>query len=190
MLTANALLQMAFLGVFSYLAANLIQTYGMTVGETVLPLALAGLVVIAGGLIGGRIADSRRRLSLLTLAASLGGLLAVLVFVGTVSPWLTVAFAFGVTASLRVSSSITPTLLSELADSSRSTATRMFAVSNQIGVFGGASIRGVMLALGGFPMVGIFCLGAAGVGGALVLLKVRDSADFLERIALREANAD
>jgi len=59
-LTANALLQMAFLGVFSYLAANLIQTYGMTVGETVLPLALAGLVVIAGGLIGGRIADSRR----------------------------------------------------------------------------------------------------------------------------------
>ena len=89
---------MAFLGVFSYLAANLIQTYGMTVGETVLPLALAGLVVIAGGLIGGRIADSRRRLSLLTLVASLGGLLAVLVFVDTGSPWLTVTFAFGVTA--------------------------------------------------------------------------------------------
>ena len=55
----------------------------MTVGETVLPLALARLGVIAGGLIGGRIADSRRRLSLLTFAASLGGLLAVLVFVGT-----------------------------------------------------------------------------------------------------------
>ncbi len=189
-LTANALLQMAFLGVFSYLAANLIQTYGMTVGETVLPLTLAGLGVIAGGLIGGRIADSRRRLSLLTLAASLGGLLAVLVFVGTVSPWLTVAFAFGVTASLRVSSSITPTLLLELADSFRSTATGMFAVSNQVGVFGGASIGGVMIALGGFPMVEIFCLGAAGVGGALVLLKVRNSAGFLEPIALQEANSD
>ena len=105
-LTANALLQMTFLGVFSYLAANLIQTYGMTVGETLLPLTLAGLGVISGGLISGRIADSRRRLSLLTLAASLGRLLAVLVFVGTVSPWLTMAFAFGVTASLRVSSFI------------------------------------------------------------------------------------
>jgi|GEM_PF-869660 len=58
---ANALLQMAFLGVFSYLAANLMQTYGMTAGETVLPLALAGLGVIAGGFVGGRMADSRRR---------------------------------------------------------------------------------------------------------------------------------
>ena len=66
----------------------------------------------------------------------------------------------------------------------------MFAVSKQVDVFGGASIGRVMLALGGFPMVGIFCLGAAGVGGALVLLKIQDSADFLERIALREANAD
>jgi predicted MFS family arabinose efflux permease len=66
----------------------------------------------------------------------------------------------------------------------------MFAVSNQVGVFGGASIGGVMLALGGFPMVEIFCLGAAGVGGALVILKVRNSADFLERIALQEANSD
>ena len=52
------------------------------------------------------------------------------------------------------------------------------------------TIGGVMLALGGFPTVGIFCLGATGVGGALVLLRIRNSADFLERIALREANAD
>ena len=190
MLTANALLQMAFLGVFSYLAANLIQTYGTTVGENVPSLALAGLGVIASGLIGGRIADSRHRLSLLTLAASLGGLLAVLVSVGIVSPWLNVAFAFGGKASLRVSSSITPTLLLELADSFRSTTTGMFTVRDQVGVFGGASIGGVMLALGGFPMVEIFCLGAARVGGVLVLLKIRNSADFLERIALREANSD
>ncbi len=64
----------------------------------------------------------------------------------------------------------------------------MFAVSNQIGVFGGASIGGAMLAMGGFPMVGFFCLGVAGVGSALVLLKVRNPAEFLERIALREAS--
>ena len=185
---------MAFLGVFSYLAANLIQTYGMTAGETVLPLALAGFGVIAGGFIGGRIADYRRRLTFLAIAAAiaalLGGLLAVLAFVGPVSPWLTVALAFGVATSVRISSSITPTLLLELAGSSRTTATGMFAVSNQVGFLGGASIGGAMLAMGGFPMVGFFCLGAAGVGGAVVLLKVRDSAEFLERIALREANAD
>ena len=187
-LAANALVITALFGVLSYLAANLIQTYGMTAGETVLPLALAGLGVIAGGFIGGRIADSRRRLNFLAIAALLGGLLATFVFVGPVSPWLTVAFAFGVATSLRISSSVTPTLLLELAGSSRSTATGMFAVSNQVGVFGGASIGGAMLAMGGFPMVGFFCLGAAGLGGALVLLKVRDPAEFLERNALRDAN--
>ena len=46
-----------------------------------------------------------------------------------------------------------------------------------------------MLALGGFPMVGFFCLGAAVAGAVLVLLKVRDSAEFLERIALRDGQA-
>ena len=189
-LATNSMMLMAFFAMFSYLAANLIQTYGMTAGETVLPLALAGLGVIAGGFIGGRIADSRRRLNILTLAALLGGLLAVLAFVSTVSPWLTVASAFGVAASLRISMAIAPTQLLELAGSSRSTATGMFAISNQVAVFGGASIGGVMLAMGGFPLVGFFCLGAAGVGGALVLLKVRESAEFLERIDLREANAD
>ncbi len=189
-LAANALVIMALFGVLSYLAANLIQTYGMTAGETALPLALAGLGMIAGGFIGGRISDSRRRLNFLTIAALLGGLLAVLAFVGTVSPWLTVVFAFGVAASLWITASVTPTLLLELAGSSRSTATGMFAVSNQVGVFGGASIGGAMLAMGGFPMVGFFCLGAAGVGGALVLMKVRDPTEFLECIALREASAD
>lgn len=188
-LAANALLQMAYLGVFSYLAANLIQTYGMTAGETVLPLALAGLGVFAGGFIGGRIADYRHRLALLAIAALFGGPLAVLVFIGSVSPWLTVALAFGVAAIVRISSTVTPTLLMEFAGNSRTTATGMFAVSNQAGFFGGASIGGVMLALGGFPMVGFFCLGAAVAGAVLVLLKVRDSAEFLERIALRDGQA-
>ena len=189
-LTANAMLLMAFFCMFSYLAANLIQTHGMTAGETVLPLALAGLGVIAGGFIGGRIADSRRRLNFLTLAALLGGLLGFLAFVSTVSPWLTVVSSFGVAASLRMSTAIAPTLLLELAGSSRGTVIGMFAASNQVGVFGGASIGGVMLAMGGFPLVGFFCLGAAGMGGAMILLKVRESREFLERIALREANAD
>ncbi len=188
-LAANAMFQMVFFGVFSYLATNLIQTYGMTTGETVLPLALAGLGVIAGGFIGGRIAGYRRRLTFLGIAALFGGLLAVMVFVGQVSPWLTVGLASGVAAIVRISSSVTPTLLLDLAGSSRSTVIGMFAVSNQVGVLGGASIGGAMLALGGFPMVGIFCLGAAVVGAALVLSKVRDSAEFLERIALREGTA-
>ena len=186
---ANALLQMAFFGVFSYLAANLIQTYDLAAGETVLPLALAGLGVIAGGFIGGRIARHRRRLAWLAVASLICGLMAALLYSAPVSLWLTVAVAFGVGSMATISWAVLPTLLMELAGSSRTTATGMFATSNQVGVFGGAWIGGAMLALGGFPMVGFFCLGAAVAGSAVVLLKVRDSPEFLERIAKPEGRA-
>lgn len=188
-MAANALLNMTFFSVFSYLAAKLIQTYGLTAGETVLPLAVAGLGVIAGGFIGGRLAGHRRRLDWLVPAYLVGGLLAVLVFTTTVSPWIIVVLAFGAGSMTTISTTVLPTLLMELAGSSRTTATGMFAVSNQVGVFGGASIGGAMLALGGFPMVGFFCLGAAILAAIVLRLKVRDSAEFLERIALRESGA-
>ncbi|MFQ6026253.1 MAG: MFS transporter [Dehalococcoidia bacterium] len=188
-LVVNALLQMVFFGVFSYLAARLIQTYGMEAGEIVLPLTLAGLGVIAGGFIGGRVAGHRHRLVLLAIAALVSGLLAVLIFVAPVSPWPTVVLALVVGSMTTIASVVTPALLIELAGRARSTAAGIFAFSNQIGVFGGASIGGAMLALGGFPLVGFFCLGMAIVAAAVVRIKVRDSAEFLEQIALRESKS-
>ena len=50
----------------------------------------------------------------------------------------------------------------------------------------GASIGGLMLALGCFSLVGMFSLGAAVAAALIVRLKVRDSAEFLERVALRK----
>ena len=175
LLAANSLLTMSFIGVFSYLAANLIQSYGMSAGETVLPLGLAGLGGIVGGYVGGRVADHRRRLMLLVVSSLLTGLMAGLVFIGLPSPWPVVALAFGVGAMSRVSGVVTPTVLMELAGRSRTTATGLFAVSNQLGQTGGASIGGAMLALAGFPSVGFFCLGAAVIAAGVVAGRVRDS---------------
>ena len=69
------------------------------------------------------------------------------------------------------------------------TATGLFAVSNQIGLIGGASIGGAMLALGGFPVVGFFGLVAAVLAAVVVRVKVRDSEEFLEQVALRDSEA-
>ena len=185
-LSVNGLLQMTRFGVFGYLAARLIQSYGLTAGETVLPLALAGLGLVAGGFMGGRISAHRRRLTWVGLTFMTAGLLAALVFAVTVSLWLTVALAFGVGTMAPISRTILPALLMELAGDSRATATGLFAVSNQFGVFCGASVGGAMLALGGFPMVGFFCLAAAAAAAVVVAVKVRDSKEFLAMVALRE----
>jgi predicted MFS family arabinose efflux permease len=52
-LIANALEQMAFFGLVSYLAAHLMQSYHMPAGDTALPLALVGGGVVVGGVLGG-----------------------------------------------------------------------------------------------------------------------------------------
>ena len=63
-------------------------------------------------------------------------------FMTDISPWVTVLLAFGVAGLLPLSWPVTAVLLTELAGQSRATATGLFAVSNQLGAVGGASLGG------------------------------------------------
>jgi predicted MFS family arabinose efflux permease len=103
-----------------------------------------------------------------------------------VSPWITIALACGTAGLARISTVVTPAWLLERAGGSRTTATGVFAVSNQLGVFGGSSLGGLMLALGGFPLLGFFCLGVAIIAAAVVRFKVRESAEFLAQRVPRQ----
>jgi DHA1 family inner membrane transport protein len=185
-LTANALQRLVFFGMFAYLAAHLMQSYHMRAGDTSLPLAVAGSGAIVGGFLGGWVADHRRRLAWYAMSCVVSGLLAALVFTTRVSPWATAVLACGATALTSISLTVTPTLLLEWAGSSRTTAAGLFAVSNQVGAFGGPSLGGVLLALGGFPWVGFFWLGVSVIAAMVIRLKVRESAAFLAQLALRK----
>jgi predicted MFS family arabinose efflux permease len=182
-LAVNALQQIVFFGMFTYLATYLMQTYQMPAEATALPLVLAGGGVIAGSFLGGRIADHRRRLAWFTLSCWGSGLLALVLFTAPISPWTTVALAFGVACLTRISNVVTPILLLERAGSSRTTATGLFTLSSQLGAFGGPSLGGLMLALGGFPQVGFFCLGISMIAAVVLQYKVRESVAFLAQIA-------
>jgi len=94
-------------------------------------------------------------------------------FMTDISPWVTVLLAFGVAGLLPLSWPVTAVLLTELAGQSRATATGLFAVSNQLGAVGGASLGGVMLALGSFPLVGMFCLVTAALAAGVLCSKVQ-----------------
>jgi hypothetical protein len=62
-------------------------------------------------------------------------------------------------------------------------------VSNQLGVFGGAAVGGLVLAVGGFPPVGLCCLGGAVLAAAVVHLKVQDAAGQAPRAFQPETTA-
>jgi MFS transporter, DHA1 family, inner membrane transport protein len=185
-LAINVCQQTVFFGVFGYLAAYLMQTYQLPTAATALPLALAGMGVMVGSILGGRVADHPRRVAWFALSCWGSGLLAALVFTAQVSPWGTVALACSAAALARVSSAVTPTLLLELAGNAQTTATGLFTMSNQLGVFGGAALGGLMLAWGGFPRVGLGCLVMAVLAAAMIQLKVRDSAALLAQMARRQ----
>jgi MFS transporter, DHA1 family, inner membrane transport protein len=172
-LAANCLQVMAFMGMSSYLAPYLMRTYRLSAGETALPLTIAGLGVIAGSLLGGRVAGQAYRLAVVALVFLGGGGGATLVFTMDLSPWATVVLACSVGGLLSVAWPVTAVLLTDLAGPSRATATGLYAVSNQLGAVGGASFGGVLLALGGFPLVGLFCLATATTAAGVIYYKVQ-----------------
>jgi predicted MFS family arabinose efflux permease len=176
MLAANCLQVMAFMGMASYLAPYLMRTYRLSAGETALPLIIAGLGVIAGSLLGGRVAGQAYRLAVAAIVFLGGGLGTALVFTMDLSPWATVGLACGVAGLLSVAWPVTAVLLTELAGRSRATATGLYAVSNQLGAVGGASLGGLVLALGSFPLVGLFCLATATTAAGVIYYKVQKTA--------------
>jgi MFS transporter, DHA1 family, inner membrane transport protein len=72
-LVANFFYQTAALGIFVYLVAFLIRTYGMTQGATALPLAVVGTGAMLGSLLGGYVAGRPYRLTWAAFALLLGG---------------------------------------------------------------------------------------------------------------------
>jgi predicted MFS family arabinose efflux permease len=172
-LGANALYQTAAIGFFTYLAAFLIHTYGMRTGDTALPLALALLGAMVGSLLGGVVAGRAWRIVGVALTLLIGGVLVGVAFVVGVSLWLTVFLASVGAILLTVFEPVTWALTAELAGESRATANGMLATSNQLGAMTGASIGGVVLAFGGFSLVGLFCLCAAVIAALVIGTRVR-----------------
>jgi len=172
-LGANALYQAAAFGLFTYLAAFLIRTYGIQTGDTALPLALALLGAMLGSLLGGAVAGRAWRIMGVALTLFGGGVLVGGTFMVGASLWLTMLVASTGAVLLTIFEPVTWALTAELAGESRATANGMLATSNQLGALTGASVSGVLLAFGGFSLVGLFCLGAAVVAAFVIGAKVQ-----------------
>jgi len=181
-LGANVLQQTTFFGLVGYLPAYLIQTYGLRIEETALPLAVLGAGAMAGSMAGGFVAVRPQRLVLTSLILVACGLGSGVAFNLVVSQWTTVGIAVAVTCLLALPLPVLMTLMMELAGGSKATATGMFGASNQLGGVGGSSLGGLVLSLGGFPLVGVFCMAAALLGATMVRVKVRNSAEFNQQV--------
>ncbi|MCH8801994.1 MAG: MFS transporter [Chloroflexi bacterium] len=168
-LAVNFAQRMAFFGLFSYLAAYLIDVYGMSVGAVALPLAFVGIGTVIGSYIGGPVANRKDRMPLIAASSVAGGAAALLLFSIDMPLWAVVAVATGSVALLSVGWPVVITLSTEISGQSRATGIGLLGVSNQSGGVGGAALGGVLLAASGFPGIGYLSLGAV-VGSAVIIV--------------------
>jgi predicted MFS family arabinose efflux permease len=173
-MVANVSQRIAFYAVIGYLAAFLIDTYGMSVGETALPLAVVGLGAVIGSLWGGVITNHRRRLNFVAGCALAGGATALVLFTVDPSIWVTVFIAFGAVCVLSVGWPVFITFATDVAGQSRATAVGMMGGSNRLGGVIGSSLGGAFLAVGGFSAVGIFCLVTVVISALIMQLFMRE----------------
>jgi MFS transporter, DHA1 family, inner membrane transport protein len=172
-LAANALYQTAAFALFTYLAAFLTRTYAMQERATALPLAAALFGALTGSLLGGTVAGRTWRIGCVAVTLLAGGVFAGVVFIVAPSLWLTVLLAAIGAVLLTVFEPVTWALMAELASESRATANGMLAASNQLGATLGASGGGLVLAVGGFSMVGLLCLTSAALAAMVIGAKMR-----------------
>ena len=171
---ANFSQRIAYYAVLGYLAAYLIDTYGTSVGETALPLAVVGAGAVVGSLLGGVIASHKQRLNFVVVSALAGGGAVAIMFSLDPAMWATVAIAFGAVCVLSVGWPVFITFATDVAGQSRATAVGMMGGSNRLGGMAGSAMGGAFLAIGGFSAVGIFCLGAVVVSALVMRLAVRE----------------
>jgi len=172
-LTVNVAQRMAYIALFSYLAAYLIEAYDMSVGAIAVPLALVGIGTVVGSYIGGLLANRKDRMPLMAISSLAGGGTALLLFLIEVPVWAAVAIATGAVALLSVAWPLMITFSAEISTQSRATGVGLLGASNQSGGVGGAAMGGVLLAASGFPGVGYLCLGVTAFAAVVIVLFMR-----------------
>ena len=171
---ANFSQRIAFYAVTGYLAAYLINAYGLSVGATALPLAGVGAGAVAGSLWGGVIASHPKRLEIVAGSTVAGGAIALVVFSIAPSIWLTMLLAFGALLFLSIGWPVFITFATDVAGPSRATGIGMMGASNRMGGFAGSGMGGAFLAIGGFAAVGQLCLLAVAVSVLIMRFAMRE----------------
>ena len=174
-LAVNLAQRIAYMALFSYLAAYLIDAYGMSVGGVAIPLAFVGMGTVAGSYIGGPVANRKDRMALIAGTALTGGAAAVLLFSIDVPLWAAVAVATGAIALLSVGWPVMIMFSTEVSSQSRATGVGLLGLSNQSGAVGGSALGGVLLAASGFPGVGYLCLGAVAFSVVIIAMFIREA---------------
>src|SRR5262249_4953734 len=150
-----------------YLATYLLATYGVTLAELAVALALVALGNLAGNVLGGQVADRvPDRPLAFAVALAVTGVLA-LPLLGW-RPGVAVSVGLGFVSSLANAPGRPPLLaaLAEVSSEARGAILGLNITTGSLGWIGAAGLGGLLISRFGFGALGALCAVAALIGAA------------------------
>jgi DHA1 family inner membrane transport protein len=154
-----------------YFATFLQATYGLSIVETAIPLAVFALGNVGGTVLGGQLADRfRDRLLIFAIAMALSGLAALSLFLWHPSPAVSVALGFLYVMLNAIGRPSYMTSLAAVPEDVRGTVLGLNGSSASVGWIGAAALGAAMIGTVGFEGFGPLAamLSLAGCTGALL----------------------
>jgi DHA1 family inner membrane transport protein len=154
-----------------YFATFLQATYGLSIVETAIPLAVFALGNVGGTILGGQLADRfRDRLLIFAIAMALSGLAALVLFLWHPSPAVSVALGFLYVMLNAIGRPSYMTSLAAVPEDVRGTVLGLNGSSASVGWIGAAALGAAMIGTVGFEGFGPLAamLSLAGCAGALL----------------------
>ena len=165
--------RIAYWTMVSYLAAFLIQTFGLSVGATAIPLACSAAGQVVGSYFAGLIATRKQRTAFVAATTLVGGLCGLIFFSMPIGYWMAVVLGAVGTGLLSVTFPTLVAISYEYSGRSRATGIGLIGVGNQSGGAAGAAMAGALLAGVGFGGVGYMCLAVAAISAMVAVSFMR-----------------
>ncbi|MGE5618262.1 MAG: MFS transporter [Sphingomonadaceae bacterium] len=168
LLLSNVMERASFTTVATYLAAFLMQSYGLRLDQVAPALSATAIGTLIGSAFGGRMADNRKRKGLVFgVFQSLAALIALPLFLSTpgVVPTAALGALFGLANSLARPAWLW--LVSQAPESRRGATMGFTATTNQVGLMVGAAVGGLLLGSAGYQSLG-WLVGAASITSAAI----------------------
>lgn len=173
----------AFMGWLAYVAAFYDERFGLSPGTFTLVWTLSGGAFFLGNLISGRILARLNRphqIGGVALGGCVLGVAAQVLLVGATALPVALTGSVLLAAGHAAVAAAVTTLLVRGTDSLRGTALGLNGAAQSLGVFAGAALVGLALAVGGWRLVGVVLAGMtalAAVSAASVYLRREPSGD-------------
>jgi predicted MFS family arabinose efflux permease len=173
LMLSNVFERIAFGAVTTYLAAFLMRSYGLSVGQVAPVISLVAAGSLVGNLLGGRIAGWMNPVTVFVVAQGLSAIALPPLMSFAPALWLSglLAAGFGVLNAFSRPSYMW--MVTQVGVRIRGAMMGLNVMSNQLGLVLGAALGGLMIGVAGYSELGLLACGTALLGALSCRLLVR-----------------